>query len=132
MTSLRVALSFLTVLPVGPRLVPERLAPARAYFPVVGLLLGGSLAGLDIGVRQVFPPLLVNATLIVALIVATRGLHLEGFLDSCDALLGGYSRERRLEILRDPRVGAFGAIGGVALLIATWAALTALETPVRS
>ena len=132
MTSLRVALSFLTVLPIGPRRLPEELAPSGAYFPMVGLLLGGGLAALDVGLRQLFPPLLASAVLLVALIVATRGLHLDGFVDSCDALLGGFSRERRLEILRDPRVGAFGAIGGGALLIITWAALTALEAPVRN
>ena len=132
MTSFRAALSFLTVLPVGPRTTPGALAPARAYFPLVGLLLGSGLAALDIGLRQVFPSLLTGAILLVALIVATRGLHVEGFLDSADALFGGFSRERRLEILRDPRVGAFAAIGGFCLLIVMWAALVALAAPVRN
>ncbi len=131
MTGFRVALSFLTILPVGPRDMPEKLASGRAYFPLVGLFLGSGLAALDIGLREIFPPLLVGAILLVSLIVATRGLHMDGFLDSCDALVGGLTRERRLEIMRDPRVGAFGAIGAVALLAVLWAALVSLESPVR-
>ena len=106
MTGFRVALSFLTILPVGPRDMPEKLASGRAYFPLVGLFLGSGLAALDIGLREIFPPLLVGAILLVSLIVATRGLHMDGFLDSCDALVGGLTRERRLEIMRDPPCGS--------------------------
>lgn len=131
MTSLRVALSFLTILPVGPARLPERLAPARSWFPFVGLLLGGCLALLDTGLRRAFPVSLASVLDLAALIVVTRGLHVDGFLDSCDALFGGMSRERRLEILRDPRVGAFALAGGVCLLLATWAALAALRPPMR-
>ena len=58
-------------------------------------------------------------------------LHLDGFVDCCDALLGRRSSERRLEILRDSRVGAYGALGGALLMIARYAALTALVGPVR-
>ena len=45
------------------------------------------------------------------MIALTRGLHLDGFMDCCDAFLGGFSRERRLEILRDSHVGAFAVVG---------------------
>ncbi len=131
MTSLRVALSFLTILPVGPKRLPERLAAARAWFPLVGLLLGAGLAALDAGLRRAFPLPVASALDLVALIGVTRGLHVDGFLDSCDALFGGHTRERRLEILRDPRVGSFAAVGGMCLLLSTWAALTALSSPSR-
>lgn len=131
MTALRAAFSFLTVLPVGPRETPEDLASARAYFPLVGLALGGALAGLDLGFRQVFPRQLDAALVLAFAVMATRAIHVEGFVDSCDALFGGYSRERRLEIMRDPHVGAFGVIGAVGLLLVQWAAIAGLPGKVR-
>lgn len=128
---LRAAVSFLTVLPVAPRETPREMAPARAYFPLVGLAIGGLLAGLDAALRQAFPRELVAALDLATLVVLTRAIHVEGFVDSCDALFGGYSRERRLEILRDPHVGSFGVVGAVALLLVQWAALAALPGRVR-
>lgn len=130
MTSLRLAVSFLTIFPVGFRDL-RPMGRARAYFPLVGLGLGGILAGLDLAVSMVLPPFVVGALLVIALLVLTRALHTEGFLDSCDALFGAYSRERRLEILRDPHVGAFAVIGGAALLIFKWALLASIDTEMR-
>jgi adenosylcobinamide-GDP ribazoletransferase len=131
MIALRTALSFLTVLPVAPRQAAVALSPARAYFPLVGLMLGGALAGLDAGLRQPFPLLLVGALLIAATLALTRALHFDGLLDSCDALFGGFDRSRRLEILRDPRVGSFAVAGGVSLLLVKWAAVVAIAGPIR-
>lgn len=131
MKSLRLAISFLTLFPVGP-LEPRPMGPARAYFPLVGLGLGGILAGLDYAASLVLPPIAIGALLLMALLVLTRALHTEGFLDSCDALFGGYTRERRLEILRDPHVGAFAAIGGAALLISKWALLVSIDNEMRT
>ena len=119
MKSLRLAISFLTVLPVAPD-HSGPMAPARACFPLVGLGLGGILAGLDIAARQVLPLPVVGALLVAALLVLTRALHMEGFLDTCDGLLGGRDRESRLAILRDSHVGAFAAIGGACLLLLKW------------
>lgn len=129
---LRVAASFLTVLPVAPRTLPEALAPARAYFPLVGLALGAGLAALEQGLRHAFPPLLSGAVLLIALVAATRALHLEGFIDCCDALWGGHTTERRLEILRDPHVGAFGVAGGACLVAVSWATLASIPTAERA
>jgi adenosylcobinamide-GDP ribazoletransferase len=131
MTSLRLALSFLTILPIAPKGQPQAFGPARAWFPLVGLLLGGGLALLDLGLRQVFPVELTSALLLAALILATRALHVEGLVDCCDALPGGHTRERRLEILRDPHIGAFGVIGAVAMLLIYWAALVAIPGRMR-
>jgi len=131
MTHLRVAVSFLTILPVGPKQLPARLAPSVLYFPLVGLVLGCALWGLDTGLREVFPSGLSSAIVLVFLIAATRALHVDGFLDCCDALFGAHTRERRLEILRDPHVGAFAVIGGAALLLVQWSSLAALPDAVR-
>ena len=130
MNSLRLAISFLTILPVAPRDVGH-MGSARAYFPLVGLALGGILAGLDFAARQALPAPVVGALLVVALLVLTRAIHTEGFLDCCDGLFGGYSPARRLEILRDTRVGAFAVVGGVSLLLLKWALLTAAPDEVR-
>lgn len=123
MRGLRLAFGFLTVLPLAPG-GAARMGPARAYFPLVGLALGGILAVLDLAARQALPPLVVGALLVVALLVLTRGIHTEGFLDSCDGLFGGHDRARRLEILRDSHVGAFAVIGGAGLLLLKWNLVT--------
>lgn len=130
MLQFRLAVGFLTVFPMAPS-GKQRMGPARAYFPLVGLALGGLLAGLDFGTRQILPLPLVGALLIVALLVLTRALHTEGFLDSCDGLVGGNSPAKRLEILKDTHVGAFAVIGGTALLLTKWALLVSIPDDAR-
>lgn len=131
MNSLRLAISFLTILPVAPRDIAH-MGSARAYFPLVGLALGGILAGLDFTARQALPTPVVGALLVVALLVLTRAIHTEGFLDCCDGLFGGYSPARRLEILRDTHVGAFAVAGGVGLLLLKWSLLSGIPDEVRA
>ncbi len=135
MTGLRSAIGFLTILPVAPR-DASGLASSRAWFPVVGLLLGLILAAIDLLLHsgyplftqeyRPFPPMLSAAILTVASVAITRGLHLDGFMDCCDALLGGFDQERRLAILRDSHVGAFAVAGVVSLLLIKVAAIMAL------
>ena len=108
------------------------MAPARAWFPLVGLGLGGILAGLDFAAREALPPLVVGAVLVAALLVLTRAIHTEGFLDCCDGLFGGYDAEARLRILRDTHVGAFAVIGGAALLLLKWSALAGIPDDIRT
>ncbi|MCH8869085.1 MAG: adenosylcobinamide-GDP ribazoletransferase [Chloroflexi bacterium] len=132
MNSLRLAIGFMSILPVAPRDTPMQLASARAYFPLVGLILGGILAVLDLVLRPVLPALLLSTVLVTALIVLTRALHMDGFMDSCDALLGGFTRERRLEILKDPHVGAFAVIGVVVLLLIQVTALADIPDHTRA
>ena len=131
MRSLRLAIGFLTIFPLAPRGV-EQMGPARAYFPLVGLALGGILAGLDFAARQALPAPVVGALLVVALLVKTRAIHTEGFLDSCDGLFGGYSRAKRLQILRDTHVGAFAVVGCVGLLLLKWALLADIPGDIRA
>ena len=71
-------------------------------------------------------PFLTPAILIVFLIVMTRGLHLDGLMDVCDGLFGGYTRERRLEIMRDSNVGAFAVAGALGVLLLKYGALLSL------
>lgn len=123
-----VALSFLTVCPAFRReaFTPKQISNSRAWYPVVGLLLGLALVALERGARLVFPPYLTAALLVAVLVALTRGLHLDGFMDVCDGLFGGYAPERRLEIMRDSHVGAFAVAGGATLLLLKFAALLAV------
>ena len=139
LASFRAAIGFLTILPVSPRDAASppdaagALARAPAWFPAVGLLLGAMLAFLDLALRALHLPVLLNSALLLATLAAlTRALHLDGFMDTCDALLGGFDRERRLAILRDPHVGAFAVVGVVCLLLVKLAALTALPGGYRT
>ena len=136
MNGLRSAIGFLTIIPAGRAAGVGGLAAARGWFPVVGLMLGGALAGVDLALNggypvlaaeaRAFPPLLLAAIIVVALIALTRALHWDGFMDCCDALLGGFDRERRMAILRDSRVGAFAVAGGAGLLLLKFAAIASL------
>jgi adenosylcobinamide-GDP ribazoletransferase len=128
MAALWAAFQFLTILPpiIRRPFTKEELGQSVGLYPLVGLALGGLLLGLDGLLRMALPTQMAAVLVLAAWAVLTRGLHLDGFLDTCDGLFGGFTPERRLEILRDSRVGAFGVIGGVTLLLAKYAAISTL------
>jgi adenosylcobinamide-GDP ribazoletransferase len=97
-----------------------------AWFPLVGLALGGILAAAAIALSAVFSRQVTDALLIVLLVVLTRGLHQDGLADTLDGWLGGRSPEQRLMIMRDSRIGAFGATGLILTLGLRYVGLTAL------
>jgi adenosylcobinamide-GDP ribazoletransferase len=119
LTDLGLALSFLTILPVPRRRTAEalELAAAMAWFPLVGLLLGGVLTGSALGLILVLPDPATAALVVALLAVATRALHLDGLADTLDGLGGGQTREASLRIMKDHAVGAFGAVGLVLALL---------------
>ncbi len=127
------ALRFLTILPVPGthRFDDATWGKATAWYPAVGLVLGAILAGLDWGLRWLFPEGVAAALLLVAWVALTGALHLDGFIDCCDGLLAPVQRERRLEILRDVHAGAFGIVGVALLLLVKYAALAALSGEIR-
>ncbi len=131
--SFLVALQFLSHLPTPAGLPVEGPALGRAlgWFPVVGLLLGGLLAAADLLLGRALPRPLVDVLLLVLLALLTGGLHLDGFMDTCDGLFSLRSPEDRLAIFRDSRVGSFGVVGAAVLLLTQWAALGALPTAAR-
>ncbi len=126
------ALSFLTALP-APRVEASsgQLGRALAWFPVVGGLVGAILAALDFALAWALPAGVRAAVLVAAGVALTRGLHLDGLMDSCDGLFGGFTPERRLAIMRDSRVGAFGVLGAATDLLLRYASLGGLEGPWR-
>ncbi len=88
------------------------------YFPVIGLILGIILAGLDYFFQFILlPPALSSALLIAILVVLTGASHLDGLVDTCDGLVAGKTPAERLEIMKDSRTGAFGVVGAVVVLL---------------
>jgi adenosylcobinamide-GDP ribazoletransferase len=127
MASFRLALRFLTVLPVpAPEMKPGALGRAAIWFPWIGLLLGGALALCYSVCSIFFPPLLTAALLVAVWAALTGGLHLDGVADCGDGFFASAPAERRLEIMRDPRVGAFGAVSLILLLLIKIIALASL------
>jgi adenosylcobinamide-GDP ribazoletransferase len=116
---LRAALSYFTILPVGATAAPE--ASALAWLPIVGALTGVISGAAAYAVSLLAPHPLAVATAFGASIVLTGAIHLDGFLDGCDAFFASTIPERRLEILKDPRHGTF-ALAGFAVLAAFWLA----------
>jgi adenosylcobinamide-GDP ribazoletransferase len=124
-------MAFLTRLPVPATDV--RLDAAVAWFPLVGVLLGGILAAVDVGLRQLgIQPLVDSALLVTLLLALTGALHADGLIDTCDAVFGHATPERRLEIMRDPRTGAFGVVGLVCVVVLKVAGVEALPGASRA
>ncbi|MDA0262899.1 MAG: adenosylcobinamide-GDP ribazoletransferase [Chloroflexi bacterium] len=124
------AVTFLTIFPAsrGLDIGPKDISNSRAFYPAVGLLMGLLLVGVEYGSSRLFPEPLTAALLVAVMVIVTRALHLDGLMDVCDGVFGGFTPERRLEIMRDSRVGAFGVAGGVTLLLLKYGALLALLT----
>lgn len=124
------ALQFLTRLPVRVAYDPRRMAASSAWHPAVGLLIG-AFAGLVFWLAsRVFPPALAALLSTAAGMLLTGALHEDGFADVCDGLGGGRTRERVLEIMRDSRLGTYGAAGLGLMLGAKILAVAALPVAV--
>ncbi|QOZ53990.1 adenosylcobinamide-GDP ribazoletransferase [Bradyrhizobium sp. CCBAU 53338] len=129
---LRIAASFVTIVPVGSSKPADNGAIARATWalPVAGLLVG--LAGgashalaSRLGLAPGMAALLALAT--TALI--TGALHEDGLADTADGLGGGRTRERKLEIMRDSRIGSYGVCALILSFGLRWSALAAIGNP---
>lgn len=110
---------------------PDALGRAAGWFPLVGLALGGLLAIEDRTIALLFPPLVSTAVVLATWKLLTGGIHLDGLADSLDGLQGR-DRAERLTIMRDGRIGVFGALGVIFLLLLEFAALAELRPPLRA
>ncbi len=117
---MRSALAFLT--PLGGARSPS--PRALAWFPVVGAGIGALLGLVWWGSEKAWPAAVAAAIVVAADLALTGMLHLDGLLDSADGLLPHLERERRLEVMRDHSVGAFGMAAGGAVLLLRWSALS--------
>ncbi|WP_053227449.1 adenosylcobinamide-GDP ribazoletransferase [Solirubrobacter soli] len=116
------AVAFLTRIPVRGG---SDLTRAALFFPLVGALVGGIAAGTRALADQALPPLPATLLAVTAAMIVSGALHEDGLADVADALGAHTTRERRLEILKDPRVGTFGAL---ALIVAIGISTTTIAT----
>ena len=125
------ALQFLTTIPIPRRreAKPEELGRSAGYFPVVGLIIGLILAGLNWLFGLILPSAVANALLIVSLVILSGALHLDGFVDTCDGIAGHKSTEDRWRVMHDSRAGAFGIVGVVLLLLVKYVSLNSIPVP---
>lgn len=108
---IRLAISFLTIVPLPIHEAEDSdVAASMALFPLVGALMGVAFALEDRVLASIFGHALRSAFIILSMVVLSGAVHLDGLADSADALGAGRDRERALEILRDSRIGAFGAL----------------------
>ncbi|HEV2768761.1 MAG TPA: adenosylcobinamide-GDP ribazoletransferase [Solirubrobacteraceae bacterium] len=127
---LRTAVGFLTRLPVGGKSVAldrARLSRAAGWFPVVGLLVGSVLGATRLLADLALAPGAATVLALAAAIAVTGALHEDGLADAADGLGAHVDRARRLEILRDPRIGAYGAVALVLVLLLSWTLLAELS-----
>ncbi|GAC1345971.1 MAG: adenosylcobinamide-GDP ribazoletransferase [Acetobacteraceae bacterium] len=128
------ALMLLTRLPAGwlGRAEPPPLARCLWAFPLVGAVVGGIGAAVFwAGERAGLPPALAAIWTLAATMLATGALHEDGLADTADGFGGGRSTERKLEIMRDSRIGAYGALALILFVAVRGAALAALGQPAR-
>jgi adenosylcobinamide-GDP ribazoletransferase len=131
------AIQFFTRIPITGRLAdwvgfsPEMLRTSAAHFPGIGVVVGGVAAAVFTLLQMLLPdtlftPLVAAVFSTIATVLLTGGFHEDGLADVADGLGGSYDRERALEIMKDSRVGAFGAMALVLALLCKVALLALL------
>lgn len=130
--TIALAFNFLTIVPIFARRVreasPRELAASFGAFPLVGAGLGLVLAVPAHLLSPFVPPPILAVLLTVGMALLTRFLHLDGLSDTADGLWGGYTIERRLEIMKDSRTGSFGAAALSLVLLLKTASFFVLVT----
>ena len=114
------ALRFFTRLPVPARVghSAEQLNHAARWFPAVGWIVGAIGAGVTVAAAQIWPADIAVLLGMAATLLVTGAFHEDGLADTIDGLGGGWTREDALRIMKDSRIGSYGAIGiGMALLL---------------
>ena len=122
------AFVLMTRLPL-PRLAEPIPAIGRAAwaFPLVGLVVGAVAAAVLLGLLSLgLPPALTAGGALVTLILLTGALHEDGLADVSDGIWGGQDRARRLEIMRDSRIGSYGTLALILSVGLRWQALAVL------
>jgi adenosylcobinamide-GDP ribazoletransferase len=131
-TELRLAVGFLTIIPVTPRYAaPDTVASSFQWFALVGFLIGAAICVEDLLLGLVFGLLVRSVLIVLSLAVLTGAVHLDGLADTADALGARGDRARALEIMRDSRIGSFGTLALIFVLMLKICGLATLAGPVR-
>lgn len=130
MRNLRIAFGLMTTLPFK---LPDNWSAgdsgrASVWYSLVGLVIGILTWLAWKGAMFAFPPLVAGILTLIIWVVLTGGFHLDGLADCCDGLFVSATPERRLEIMKDPHIGAFGVIGLILVLFLKAAALASLTS----
>lgn len=128
MRRILVAVQFLTSIPVKIKgeITDKDLAGSTAYFPLVGLLVGTLLALSYNILILIFPHAVTCAFIMIINVLVSGGLHIDGFIDTFDALASGADRKKMLEIMREGRPGAVGLAAVALLFLAKYSLLVSL------
>ena len=118
MKNFLIALQFLTIFPIkiNGELKEEDFGKSLTYFPIVGAVIGLVLV-LSVFILKFLPIHVESALILIISVFTCGGMHLDGFIDTCDGFYGNNPPKRILEIMKDSHVGAMGVIGVVCLLI---------------
>lgn len=130
MKYLSIAFNLLTTLPVCAPADWQSGDSGRAagWYPFVGLVVGALVALAYTLLHLLFPTLVTAALTLTLWVILTGGLHLDGLADCCDGLLHSSTPEKRLEIMKDSRMGAFAGIGLTLTFLMKVSALASLST----
>ena len=120
------ALQYLTRLPVPRRNDVEPLGKASAFFPLVGVIVGGGAALVFVLLESVLPLSIAVVGAIVFAAFLTNGLHEDGYADAFDGFGGGWTKERIVEIMHDSRIGVYGTLALIFLILSKFNLLTSL------
>jgi len=121
------AVSFLTIIPVtGKNIPPGR---AAAFFPLIGAILGALGAELFIAASFILPSSIAALITVTFWTVISGVLHEDGLADVADAMRAGRTREKMMAILKDSRIGTYGAVAIVLSIVARWQALEHVPAP---
>ena len=133
MRLLLIAFQFLTIIPLPftVRCEKEDLGRSTAFFPLVGLAIGGLLVLCNWLISPWLARPLCDALLIALLALITGALHLDGLADVCDGLAARGGRERFLAVMKDSQVGAVGAVGLMLGILLKWQALAAVPPELK-
>ncbi|MCE6961491.1 adenosylcobinamide-GDP ribazoletransferase [Cereibacter sphaeroides] len=127
LADVQLALALLTRLPLPARSLPDRGARAAWAWPLSGVAVGGLAAAVAVLALGVGLPATVAAALALGMqALATGAMHEDGLADTADGLWGGWTRERRLEIMKDSRSGSYGVAALVLVGLVRWSALAAV------
>jgi adenosylcobinamide-GDP ribazoletransferase len=120
--ALLIIIQFFTILPIRKELPMDQkhLSLSVSFFPILGLLLGLIYAGFASVLINTTPLSNLSITFFIwlSMIILTGGIHLDGWMDTSDAYFSYQDKEKRLDIMKDPRTGAFGVISLFVLLSA--------------
>ncbi|MFH1367800.1 MAG: adenosylcobinamide-GDP ribazoletransferase [Elusimicrobiota bacterium] len=133
-TQFKAATQFLTVFPVKSGSFPDKttLSGAIAMFPLIGVALGFVLAVSNSVFSMAFPATVSSVLTVLVLVLLTGGLHQDGLADTCDGIFGGSESSKRLEIMRDSRIGTFGVLALIADFLLKVYLITAIPATLKT